>query len=431
MNVLVIGSGLIGLTTAYFLRRRGCQVTVVDREEGPGRQTSFANGGLLTPSMPEPWNAPGCWRELLTSLGRSDSELKLRLRALPGMLGWGVMFLRNSHRTRFERNTRSNLRLALFSLGTMASLREQAHIDYGGAAAGSLKIFRRRAELDAAVADAERLHTEGLEFRRLSREQTVAIEPALAPIAAQLAGAIHYGGDELGDAHRFCVALAERAREQGVEFAFGTVVSGLEVRSGRVTGLLSTGGVRVADQYVVAAGSYSTPLLRPLGICLPVRPAKGYSVTFDGPAPESAPRIPIVDDELHAAVVPFGAAIRVAGTAEFAGYDLTLRPERVRNLIGLVQRLLPRAGLEPAQARPWCGLRPMSADGVPIIGPTPISNLWVNTGHGHLGWTLAAGSARLLADLLYGQRPAVDPTDYALARFAPGRGAHHGYSRPS
>ena len=430
MHVLIIGSGLIGLTTAYFLRRRGCQVTVVDRQEGPGRETSFANGGLLTPSMPEPWNAPGCWRELLSSLGRSDSELKLRLRAVPGSFAWGVMFLRNSRRTLFERNTRSNLRLALFSLRTMASLRAQVQIEYAGAAAGSLKIFRGRTELDQAVAAAERLHTDGLSFRRLSREETVAIEPALAPIADQLAGAIHYDADELGDAHRFCVALSERAREQGVEFVFGTVVSRLEVRSGRVTAVLSRDGPRVADQYVLAAGSYSTPLLRPLGISLPVRPAKGYSVTFDHAAPEGALRIPLVDDELHAAVTPLGGAIRVAGTAEFAGYDLALRPERVGNLVRLAQKLLPRAGLDPAKARPWCGLRPMAADGVPIIGPTPISNLWVNTGHGHLGWTLAAGSAQLLADLLDAQTPALDPAAYALARFG-AAGSHHGYSRPS
>jgi len=181
----------------------------------------------------------------------------------------------------------------------------------------------------------------------------------------------------------------------------------------------------VADGYVIAAGSYSTALLRPLGIRLAVRPAKGYSVTFDAPqttgadrTPSSALKVPIVDDDMHAAVVPVGGAIRVAGTAEFAGFDLTLRPERVKNLTQLVQQILPRAGLDPDTAKPWCGLRPMSADGVPIIGPTPISNLWVNTGHGHLGWTMAAGSGELLADLMSEASPAIDPAPYDLKRFA-------------
>jgi D-amino-acid dehydrogenase len=417
MNVLVIGSGLIGVTTAYFLRRRGYQVTVLDRQQGPGRETSFANGGLLTPGMPEPWNAPGCWRVLLASLGRSDSELKLRLRPLPGLLGWGVAFLRNSSPALFERNTRSNLTLALLSLRLMASLRREAAMEYGGGAKGTLKIFRNAVELERAALAASRLLDKGLSFRKLARAETVALEPALAPIADQLAGAIYYPGDEFGDAHRFCVALADHARQQGVEFSFGTVVSGLERGSGRVTAVQTQAQRLVADQYVLAAGSYSTPLLRALGIALPVRPAKGYSVTFDLPQGVNPLKVPIVDDELHAAIVPFAAAIRVAGTAEFAGYDLALRPERVRNLLKLADRLLPRAGIDSGRARAWCGLRPMSADGVPIIGSTPIPNLWVNTGHGHLGWTMAAGSAQLLTELLCADPPSVEPAAFALARF--------------
>jgi D-amino-acid dehydrogenase len=429
VKVIVIGAGLIGLTAAYFLRKRGHEVTVIDRRSGPGLETSFANGSLITPSMPEPWNSPGCWRVLLASLGRSDAPLQLRLRALPSLSGWGIEFLRNSSAERFRENTVRNVRLALQSLAAIASIREETHLEYGATAHGTLKLFRSREALNDAVSAADQLlRPEGLRFRRLSREETIALEPALEPVAAELVGALHYVIDETGDAYRFCVALTEHARKIGVGFSFDTTIAGF-VRSrdgkrvriswpGRDGSSPAAGGSPLeADHYIVACGSYSTRLLSPLGIHLPVRPAKGYSVTFTATPGPNTLRIPIVDDDMHAAVVPVGDAIRIAGTAEFAGFDLTLRPERVRNVASLAQKILPRAGLDPATARAWCGLRPMSADGVPVIGKTPIENLWVSTGHGHLGWTMAAGSGRLLSELISGDVPSLDPTPYALKRF--------------
>jgi D-amino-acid dehydrogenase len=270
--------------------------------------------------------------------------------------------------------------------------------------------------LDRAFAS-NPLSAAGLTLRRLSRDETVELEPALAPIAGGLAGALHYPIDETGNAYRFCVALAERAREQGVEFHFRTEAASLEVRSGRLVAVVSARERWAADKYVVAAGSYSTPLLRRAGVDLPVQPVKGYSVTIEPPAAQRLLRIPIVDDDFHAAVVPLEGAIRVAGTAEFAGYDLAPNPPRIRYLLRLVQQLLPQLTFEPAAVRPWWGLRPMSVDGVPIIGPTPIADLLVNAGHGHLGWTMAAGSAEVLADLIDGRTPSVDPAPYALGRF--------------
>jgi D-amino-acid dehydrogenase len=429
VKVVIIGAGLIGLTAAYFLRKRGYDVTVIDRQTGPGLETSFANGSLLTPSMPEPWNAPGCWRVLLSSLGRSDAPLQLRLRALPSLSGWGVQFLRNSNVERYRENTVRNIRLALHSLKVMASIREETQLDYGATLRGTLRLFRSPVALNAALTEAERLlRPEGLRFHGLSREEIIALQPALEPIAGELVGAIHYPVDETGDAYRFCVVLGEHARKIGVEFAFSTTVPALEtIREGKRIKLsshsregLST-PIKVssleADHYVVACGSYSTELLRPLGIHLPVRPAKGYSVTFDAPIGTSVLKVPIVDDDMHAALVSLGNCIRVAGTAEFAGFDLTLRPERVRNVASLAQRILPRAGLDLTTARPWCGLRPMSADGVPIIGRTPIENLWVSTGHGPLGWTMAAGSGQILSELMSGDALSLDPAPYALTRF--------------
>ena len=421
MKIVIIGSGLIGLTCAYVLRRQGHEITVIDRAKGAGLETSFANGSLLTPSMSDPWNAPGCWRILLGSLGNSNSALQLRLRALPSLAGWGVTFLRNSRPAAFERNTRSNLRLCLYSLNVLQSLRQNTGIEYGRSARGSLKIFRDQVSLDRASAAAISLQSDGLSFRRLSRNETIEFEPALAPISSALAGGIYYDIDETGDAYRFCAALAEHTRQHGVEFRFRTEVTALEMRSGAVTAVVCGRERFIADRYIVAAASYSAPLLRRVGVHLPVQPAKGYSVTFDDRQGKPSLSIPVVDDSLHAVIVPLQGAIRVAGTAEFAGFDRTLNQNRIRNLRKLVQDVLPRGTFDPETANPWCGLRAMSADGVPIIGPTPVSNLLVNSGHGHLGWTMAAGSAQLLADLISGDSPPIDPAPYALERFRPTR----------
>lgn len=417
MRVLIVGGGLIGVTAAYFLKRRGCDVTVVERQPGVARETSFANGGLLTASMAEPWNAPGCWRVLLSSLGRSDAALQLRLRALPSLMRWGIAFLRNSSPALFEHSANTNLRLALDSLAVMDSLRRETGIEYGHAARGSLRIFRDPDKLHRACAVAEQRAAQGLGFRMLSAAETAEVEPALAPIVGQLSGALHYQADQTGDAYQFCVALAEHARRQGVDFRFGAEISALELDSNRVTSVLLGQERLVADKYVIAAGSFSTQLLRQAGVALPMQPAKGYSITVQATSNDTALRIPVVDDELHAVIAPLGAAIRVAGTAEFAGFDPALPAARIHNLQRLLQAVLPQANFDRATLSQWCGLRAMSADGVPIVGATPVSNLFVSTGHGHLGWTLAAGSARLLADVMCGNATQSDTAPVALERF--------------
>lgn len=416
MKVLVIGSGLIGLTTAYFLRQRGHEVTVLDRQPGLGLETSFANGALLTPSMSDPWNAPGCWRVLLSSLGKPDAAMQLRIKALPSLIGWGIGFLKNSRRTVFERSTSANLRLGLYSLQVMHALREQTGIQYAEAR-GSLRFFRNRDALDRAYDAAVRTLSPSLRVRRLSVTETIEVEPALTPIADRLAGAIFYEVDELGDAYKFCAALAARMRADGVEFRFGAEVTSWDMTSGKVTAAV-VGNDRVsADRYVVAAGSYSAPLLSKIGIDVPVRPAKGYSITFEDSRDKPSLSIPLVDDLLHAAIVPLEGVLRIVGTAEFAGFDRTTRSDRIRNLQKLLIEVLPQANIDRASAKPWCGLRPMSMDGMPIIGPTSISNVFINTGHGHLGWTMAAGSGRMLADLMCGDAPAIDAAPFNLARF--------------
>lgn len=418
MKFIVIGCGLMGVTTAYLLRQHGHDVTILDPEGGAGLGACFANGALLTPSMPEPWNSPGCWRVLLSSLGRSDAALQLRWRALPAMTGWGLRFLKNSNAAQYSKSTLGNLRLAMHSLVVMDSLRKTVGLNYDRATPGTLRLFRKPPALARATAAAEWLATHGLSFRKLSRDEAVELEPALTPIADQLAGALHYGNDEIGDAHRFCVELAGAAARCGVEFRFGAGVTSFELRSNRITAAVSDRAYLEADRYIMAAGSHSAVLLRRMGLHIPVQPAKGYSITIDNRAGHIALKTPVVDDDWHAAVVPLNGAIRVAGTAEFAGYDQNIAPARIKNLVGLLKEVLPTAAVEPAQMKSWCGLRPMCADGVPIIGSTPIENLYLNTGHGHLGWTMAAGSADLLISILSGTTPAIDPTPYGLKRFA-------------
>jgi D-amino-acid dehydrogenase len=305
----------------------------------------------------------------------------------------------------------------MYSLAVMQLLREQTGLEYGRAACGLLRLFRDQAALDAVFTASEQYLSEGRDFRRLTRQEMVELEPSLGPIAGQLTGAIHYYADEIGNAHSFCVGLAHHAVRTGVEFRFGTSVSRLELRSGRVTAAVSATERFVADAYVVAASSYSTPLMRTAGVTLPVQPVKGYSLTFENdPGPVRLVH-PLLDNHWHAVVVPLEGGIRIAGTAEFTGFDLTPRPERIANLLALLKRVLPEAQLDLSTAKPWCGLRPVSADGVPIISSTSAANLYVNTGHGPLGWTTAAASGKLLCDLMCDDSPALDPAPFSLARF--------------
>lgn len=430
MHVTIVGAGLAGLCAAHYLREGGADVTVVERGAGPGLETSYANGALLHPSFTEPWNAPGVLGFLLRNLGREDSPMLLRPSALPSLIGWGLEFVRQSRPERFERNAVANLRLARHSLALMHALRESLRLEYGAYRRGAIALFRDRAGYDAALAWAQRMAPHGLDHTPLDAAATIAREPALAPIAERICGAIYHAEDEGGDAHRFCAELARSLAERGVRFRHRTSVEGFATRGGRVTAVRCRGVAGATDArpdasidcdaVLLAAGSHSTPLARTLGIALPVRPVKGYSITVT-PSPEAlAPRTPLTDADLHIAVVPLAdGRMRVAGTAEFAGYDTTLHPARVANLLRLLRRLYPEVMREvrDADVVPWTGLRPMCADGVPLIGATRVPNVYLNTGHGHLGWTLAAGSGRLAADAVLGRATELDAAPYRPSRF--------------
>lgn len=420
MKVLIVGSGLMGVTAAHFLLRRGYEVTVVDQGPEAGCATSFANGALLTPSMADPWNTPGIWNQLLLSSLRGKPIVNVRLRALPSMGRWTFRFLRSANATAFHRNALNNLRLALHSLEVLRSLSDETGISFGHKRCGSLRVFRDSSSFRTACDAAARLAAHGLGFRPLNARQAVEVEPALDAVANELLGGIHFTTDEIGDARQFCIELAHWLQARGAEFQFHTEVRSFELRNGRIAAALTNRGALRADSYVAAAGSDSASLLKGIGIGLPILPLKGYSLTFEGLAVASPLRIPLVDDTLHAAVVPMDSNIRVAGIAEFAGFDRTIDPRRIAKLVAVLKEFVPNLGGEIAvqKAQAWCGLRPLSADGVPIIGRTPISNLFINTGHGHLGWTMAAASGELVADVLSNEHSQIDPAPYALLRFA-------------
>jgi D-amino-acid dehydrogenase len=419
MHVIVIGGGLAGLSAAWYLCEGGANVTLFERNASAGMETSFANGGLLHPSMVEPWNSPGVLRLLLRNIGRTDSAMLIRPTVLPSLMGWGLRFIRASRADRFLSSTRKNLRLAHYSLELMRELREREGVKYDGYARGSLQVFRSTSIAQSTQSWVRQLADFGLEYRLLDVPELIALEPALAPIAGSLVGAIYYPRDEGGDAHAYCQALAARLQRRGATLRYGVACKSL-VRERRdvVAVVDGFGQAWRADAFVLAAGSISPLLAGNLGVALPIRPVKGYSITM--PRTTGAPRIPVSDPDLHIAVVPVGEdRIRLAGTAEFAGYDRAIVPTRISNLVRLLERTYPDYArrISPSDISPWTGLRPMCADGMPLLGRTPVRNLFLNTGHGQLGWTMAAGSGRLMADMILGRKPEIDPAPYALARF--------------
>ncbi|MCK8516211.1 D-amino acid dehydrogenase [Methylonatrum kenyense] len=419
MRILIIGAGLAGVTTAWFLQDRGHQVRLFDRQPTAANETSFANGGLLHASHAEPWNAPGVLGQLLRWIGREDSPLLLRPRALPGLMRWGLGFLRYSRPQHYRLGMQRNAALALHSIAVLRELRRELDLRYDDRQNGILKIFRDQQTLDGAVDNSRTMADVGLRHTVLDSRQAVALEPALADCAHELSGAIYFPEDESGDAHLFCQALIERFRRAGGELELQTSVSRMLRKGDRIEGVQTDAGVQTADCYVLAAGSFSTQLAATAGLRLPIYPVKGYSLTAELPDWGGAPAIPLIDDGNKVVMGMLGSRLRMAGTAEFNGFDLSLSEARSDYVLRQCLKTFPSLAdrLELADASPWCGLRPMTMDGPPILGPSPLRGLYLNCGAGHLGWTLACGSGQLVADLISGEPPAMDAEAYSLARF--------------
>jgi len=416
-EAIVVGGGLAGLSSAFALSEAGFAVRLLERREDVALETSFANGGILTPSMPDPWNAPGVHWQLLRWLGREDAPMLLRPSAIPGYFGWGLRFLAGSAPRAYHAAMQANYRLCAYSLERLRAWRTALRLEYALGTLGTIEIYRDARAFEAAVAEVRTLAPLGLVATALDAPATARLEPLLEETRGDFVGAIHFPADESGDARLFCQALRARLLERGVAIELNREVRALRIGGGRIAGVETAEGLVAGSHVVVAAGPWSTALLAACGIGVQIRPVKGYSLSIPV-EPRSGPRHALADDSLHAVMTPLGSTLRLAGTAEFSGWDFTLRPGRIAALWKLLAVLSPTLArtVERSRATPWCGLRPMSADGKPYIGATGVAGLYVNTGHGHLGWTQAAGSATLLAQLMTGAPSGLDARPFALSR---------------
>jgi D-amino-acid dehydrogenase len=412
MRILVLGAGVIGVSAAWYLAEDGHEVTVVDRQPGPARETSFANGGQISASHAEPWANPGAPRKILQWLGREDAPLLFRLRADPHQWWFGLAFLRECLPWRTRRNTIQCLNLALYSRDCLRSLRDATGIAYDHGPRGILEFYTDEREFGDGAAAAAMMREQGIDRETKTVAECVAIEPALASCRDRLAGGIYTRTDESGDARVFTEELARMAAMRGVTFRWGVTVDALAADGGAVKGARCTNAKAgseflTADAYVVALASYSPFVLRSLGVPCPVYPAKGYSATIAIGAHQGSPTVSLTDIAAKLVLTRLGSRLRIAGTAELSGYGTELNAVRCAALVKRTFELFPDAG-ERDSAQFWAGLRPATPSNVPLVGATRYTNLYLDTGHGTLGWTMACGSGRALADIIGGRTPDVN-----------------------
>jgi D-amino-acid dehydrogenase len=417
MRIVVLGSGIVGTSTAYYLAEAGHEVVVVDRQEGPALETSFANAGEVSPGYSSPWAAPGIPMKALKWLFMRHRPLFIWPTPQPDKVRWGLMMLRNCTNARYELNKSRMVPIAEYSRDLLRELRVKADIAYDERSKGLLQLFRTQKMLDGTAKDIAVLERFGVPYELLDAEGCIRAEPALAQVREKIAGGLRLVGDETGDCFKFTNALAALCRQLGVEFRYRTRVDAILTEAGRVTGVVTDQGTVTADAYVVAMGSYAPLLLRRIGIDLPVYPVKGYSLTIPVSDASAAPESTVMDETHKVAITRLGDRIRVGGMAELDGYNTTLRPSRRATLEHVVTDLFPKGG-DVAKASFWCGLRPMTPDGPPVIGPAKYPNLYLNAGHGTLGWTMGCGSGRVLADMISGRRPEIDTSGLGIERYA-------------
>lgn len=417
MRVLVLGSGVVGTASAYYLARAGFEVVVIDRQAGVALETSYANAGQVSPGYASPWAAPGIPLKAMKWLVQRHAPLAIKLTASLDQYLWMAQMLRNCTAARYAVNKERMVRLAEYSRDCLDELRAETGLAYEGRQLGTTQLFRTQAQLDAAAKDIAVLEQAGVPYELLDRAGIARVEPALAKVSDKLAGALRLPNDQTGDCFLFTSQLAEMARELGVEFRFGHNIERLDHAGERINGVWVDGQLETADHYVLALGSYSPQLLKPLGIKAPVYPLKGYSLTVPIVDAAMAPTSTILDETYKVAITRFDDRIRVGGMAEIAGHDLSLNPRRRETLEMITADLYPQGG-DLARAEFWTGLRPATPDGTPIVGATRYRNLFLNTGHGTLGWTMACGSGRLLADLMAKKRPQISPQGLDISRYA-------------
>ena len=428
MQVLILGSGVIGITSAWYLAKAGHQVTVVDRQSGPALETSFGNAGMISPGYSAPWAAPGVPFKAVKWMIAKHAPLAIKPTTDPLQYRWMVQMLRNCTAARYAVNKERMMRLAEYSRDCLMALRTDSGVDYEHRELGTLQLFRTQQQMDAAAKDIAVLERCGVPYELLDRAGCVAAEPGLAPSAHKIVGGLRLPNDETGDCHLFTTRLADKAAELGVQFRFNCEIDELLSDGAQITGVkLANGETLQADRYVLALGSFSPKLARPLGMELPIYPIKGYSLTLPVTNDAMAPVSTIMDETYKVAMTRFADRIRVGGMAELTGFDNSLSEKRRATLEMVVSDLFPKAGAV-SEATFWTGFRPNTPDGTPIIGASKLRNLYFNTGHGTLGWTMSCGSSQLLADLIDGKKTAIDAGDYSLNRYDQHKeSAHHGH----
>ncbi|MGV6800695.1 MAG: FAD-dependent oxidoreductase [bacterium] len=420
-NILIIGGGLAGTTLLYELSRRGEPVTLLEQAAALGEGTSHANGGMITPSMSDPWNSPGVGGHLLASVFNPTAAMKLRLTAIPEYFLWGLGFLRNSFPKRHRAATIANFALAQYSAIETLKLTADLAMAYDNNAYGTLKLYEDKQELETALALLRPLQSLGLNYQLLQWQDIIQVEPSLQSTDVNVLAGIYFPDDSHGDACKFTKQIGKKALAAGGHIILKARATKIEQRHGQVFGVhyLKDGQEQflAAENVILATGPHCLELLKPLDIHIAIKPVKGYSLTIPMKTGQDLPKLPVIDDHKHAAITPLGHRLRLSGTAEFAGFNRHLNPQRLQALHALKQRLYPQLEIDIDQpVLEWAGLRPMSADGRPFIGQTSLPGLYVNSGHGHLGWTMAVGSAKLCSQLILGETPAIATEPYGLNR---------------
>jgi len=416
MRIIILGAGVVGVSSAYYLAEDGHEVVVLDRQAGPGLETSYANAGEISPGYAAPWAAPGVPGKALRWLFSKHAPLVWRPSADPEMIRWLWAMLGNCREARYLINKARLLRLAEYSRDELRLLRQRTGIQYDQRTEGTLQLFREQKQLDAIGKDVGILKADGVPYEVLDLKGCIAVEPGLASATVPIVGGLRLPNDETGDCFKFTNELALLAAARGVELRYDVDIEGIDRDGGRISGVRTSEGLVTGDLYVMALGSHSPVLCRPLGLRLPIYPIKGYSLTLPIVDEKSAPESTVIDDSYKVAVTRLGNRIRVAGTAEISGYNHTLPVHRRETLELTINALYPHAG-DVQAAEFWSGLRPMTPDTTPIIGRTRLDNLFTNTGHGTYGWTMACGSARVLTDLIAGRETQIRTDDLSIARY--------------
>lgn len=416
MRVIVLGSGVIGVASAYYLARQGAEVTVLDRQSGPAEETSFGNAGQISPGYSTPWAAPGIPFKAVKWMFQHHAPLAINLDGSMWQLQWMAQMLKNCNPQSYAVNKERMMRVAEYSRDCLRELRKDTGIHYENRAKGTLQLFRKEAQMEAVQRDISVLEECGVSYELLNGNELGRVEPALANAQDKLVGGLHLPNDETGDCYLFTNALAQIAKELGVNFQFNQNVEKLVVEGDQIKGVQVNGKVLTADRYVLAFGSYSRDFLKPLDLQLPVYPVKGYSLTIPIVDPAFAPQSTVLDETYKIAITRFDQRIRVGGMAELSGFNLGLNEDRRATLQMVTQDLFPGGDME--QASFWTGLRPMTPDSTPIIGATRFKNLFLNTGHGTLGWTMACGSGKLISDIVLNHKTDISTDGLSIQRYS-------------